>query len=66
MLDVGLRSGYVASYYAAPLMVEQTARPGDLHLRLGRGPLCLRARLRRAQGGHGQVRRRHGGRLQGL
>jgi len=23
MLDVGLRSGYVASYYAAPLMIEQ-------------------------------------------
>jgi NAD(P)-dependent dehydrogenase (short-subunit alcohol dehydrogenase family) len=27
MLDVGLRSGYVATYYAAPLMIE---RPGGL------------------------------------
>lgn len=38
MLDVGLRSGYVASYYAAPLMVEQqqglimfTSAPGSVH-----------------------------------
>ena len=38
MLDVGLRSSYVASYYAAPLMVERrhglimfTSAPGSVH-----------------------------------
>jgi len=38
MLDVGLRSGYIASYYAAPIMVEQrhglvvfTSASGSVH-----------------------------------
>jgi NAD(P)-dependent dehydrogenase (short-subunit alcohol dehydrogenase family) len=38
MLDVGLRSGYVASYYAAPIMIEQrrglvvfTSASGSVH-----------------------------------
>jgi NAD(P)-dependent dehydrogenase (short-subunit alcohol dehydrogenase family) len=42
MLDVGLRSAYVASYYAAPLMVEQrhglvifTSASGSVHYSLG-------------------------------
>ena len=42
MLDVGLRSGYVASYYAAPLMVEQrsglvifTSASGAVHYVFG-------------------------------
>jgi NAD(P)-dependent dehydrogenase (short-subunit alcohol dehydrogenase family) len=42
MLDVGLRSSYVATYYAAPMMVEQrrglvifTSSPGGVHYVLG-------------------------------
>ena len=42
MLDVGLRSGYIASYHAAPMMVEQhrglvifTSSPGGVHYVLG-------------------------------
>ena len=38
-------------------------RAGGVHLGPGRGALPVRGGLRRAQGGHGQVRRRHGGRL---
>ena len=37
--------------------------PGGVHLGAGRRALPVRRGLRRAQGRHGQVRRRHGGRL---
>ena len=65
MLDVGLRSSYVATYYAAPMMVEQR-RGLVIFTSAWRSPLCVGPRLWRAQGWDGQVRRRHGGRLQGL
>ena len=63
LLEVGLRSGLVASYYAAPLLVETgrglvvfTSAPGAVHYQYGAAYGAHKA-------GHGQVRRRHGRRL---
>ena len=66
ILDVGLRSGYVATVYAAPLMVPQrhglvvfTSAPGAAHYVFGPSYGVHKA-------GHGQDGRRHGGGLQGV
>ena len=63
-LDVGLRSSYAATVYAAPLMLPQRERPGGLHVVLGRRPLRLRPGLRRSEGRHRQDGRRYGVGLQ--
>ena len=53
-LDVGLRSSYVATVYAAPLMLPQRHGPGRFHFGPRRRPLRVRPVLWRAQGGNGQ------------
>ena len=60
ILDVGLRSAYVASYFAAPLMVR--ARRGLIAFTSSFGCELLHARagLRRPEGRRRQIRRRHG------
>ena len=46
MVDVGVRSNFVAAWHAARLMVPQPVRPDRGHLRLCRGDLHLRGHLR--------------------
>ncbi len=65
VLDVGLRSSYVASWHAAPLLVARRARSDRLHLLAGIGVLHARPGVRGAESGDRQDGRRHGGGLPG-
>ena len=62
VLDVGLRSAYVASWHAAPLLVRRQWAH-RVHVVAGIGVLHARPGLRRAESGHRQDGGRHGRRL---
>ncbi len=62
ILDVGLRSAYVASYFAAPLMVAAKSGLHRLYLLVRIQLLHARPGLWRPEGRARQVRRRYGGR----
>ena len=62
ILNVGLRSAYVASWHAAKLMVAQGSGLIAFGSSFGGSLLHARPRLRRAEGGDRQAGARHGAR----
>ena len=59
MIDVGTRSAYVASAFAARRMTERRVRPDREHQLVGRREVRVARRLRRRQGGARPPHRRH-------